>query len=151
MSLLTRISQIKNKYKDVEKITSATISTEILKERDDNNLSDSFGIFLQTNTTFKSLNIEYVGDIDILNFDRRLEITHSNNRISILNTSSINLDNSLVLEYRGSIKDFKKVVVSGFGQKQFLVSKSTPSSTSFNINNNENVVSSSDIKFYGGE
>ena len=150
MSLLRKIEQVKNKYKDVEKITSATISTEITKEGDDNNPGDVWGIYLDINAPFKMLTIEYIGNINIVNDHQDLHITNSRNRVTIYNNNSINLVDSLLLEYGGKIAEFKKVVAYGWGQQKFAVSKITPSETSFNINNNENIVSTSDIKFYGG-
>ena len=106
--------------------------------------------YLDINAPFKMLTIEYIGNINIVNDHQDLHITNSRNRVTIYNNNSINLVDSLLLEYEGKIAEFKKVVVYGWGQQKFAVSKITPSETSFNINNNENIVSTSDIKFYGG-
>ena len=148
MSLLKKIKHLKNNYRSIEKITSSTISTEITKEANEENIANVSGIYLNINSSFKMLTIEYIGEINILDSYKGLSLSFNSKRIVILNYGRVNLKNNLLLEYEGIILEFKKVVVYGWGQKHFAVSKTTPGITSFDVNRNENIVSTSDIKFY---
>ena len=150
MSLLKRIAQVKNKNKNLEKIMSATISTEIVSESESATIT--WGMYLDANSSFRMIYIEYVGSVIITKTpDMKFSIDNNNKTITITNLNKTTLQDNLLFEYRGSVSKIRKAIVYGWGQRQFFAKIITPSETSFNINNNENIVSTSDIKLPGGD
>ena len=144
MTLLNKKRILKDKFNNVKKITSATMSTET---ENDNNV---YKMYLNLDGVFKLLQIDYIGQIAKINsIDNSLRITHNDSykKIIISNPNKTTLKNDFLLEYTGEITDFKKIKVFGWKQGHIMATKTTPSLTSQNISKNENVVSTSDHVF----
>ena len=140
MNFLKTSNYIKSTNK-IEKISNAIASTEII---DDNKK----GLYLEINTTFKMIVINYIGSIKLIDPKYNgFSITKSRNNIIIINLRKKTFNNNLLFEFTGNISDFKRVKVFGWGQNGVLAEKTMPSETSLLFDNNDNVVSSYDTRF----
>ena len=139
MSLYKRKQIVKNKFDNIQKISNASIRTEV---RDSNHSE----IYLDINGIFKRIDIEYIGNIyDIFLEKKGLKLYYNTNRgkITISNPSQLAIDNKALLRYVGKIYKFKNVKVFGWGQRAVLATRELPSHIKVNINNNDNVVGTS--------
>ena len=141
MNFLDKIEKSKALNKDIEKITSVKIFTEAIKD-------DKKGLYLEINTMFKIIIIDFIGYVKLTNHRYNgFLITKSMNSIIITNLRKKTLNNNLLFEFVGNISDFKRVRVFGWGQNATFAEKTMTSDTSVLFENNDNVVSSDDTKF----
>ena len=141
MNFLNTSNNVKQTFRALEKVDSAAASTEII---DDNKQ----GLYLEINTTFKMIVINYIGDVKLTSSRYNgFLITKSRNNIIIINLRKKTFNNNLLFEFTGNISDFKRVKVFGWGQNGVLAEKTMPSETSLLFDNNDNVVSSYDTRF----
>ena len=103
-------------------------------------------LYLDTDGIVKSIQIDFVGSIGSLvlkNKHLRISRNLRRGKIIINNPRKLSLGDDYLFRYKGIIKHFKKVTVFGWGSKAISVQPSLPSSTKENIQNNENIVSTS--------
>ena len=151
LSLIKRKNIIKNKFKNLKKITLCKIFSDVdtSDEGVRNNISN---INIESNGVFKMLEINYVGDVfNIVNNTSGMKIKLGKNKIIIYNYLKRNIQDGVLFTFRGAIAKFNKVVVFGWGQPHFIAETQLPFDIQSNINRDANIVSASSYKFYGQE
>ncbi len=150
MNLIKRKNIIKNKFKDVEKITLCKLSLE--SDPDALGYKNlNYIINIESSGVFKMLEINYIGKIIKVNSNYPniiIKVNKHKNKIVILNPFKQKIQDGAFLRFRGLITKFQKVVVFGWGQSHFIAETELPSDTKSNINTNENIVGISSDKFY---
>lgn len=143
MSLLKRKQLIKNKFKDIEKISSAHARIESR----DKFYSD---LTLDINGVFKIITIEYTGNIyDLSLLQKGFNFNHSSNKNKIIinNPLKLNLKDNALLTFKGKLNKFKFVKVFGWGGLILKAETENPSHIKANINNDKNIIGTSDVRF----
>ena len=139
MSLYTKKELLKNRFKEIPKVSYATI---IIEEAE----RGFSKLYLDTDGIVKSIQIDFVGSIGSLVLkNKHLKMRHNTRRgkIIINNPRKLIIGDNYLFKYKGIINYFKKVTVFGWGSKAISAQLSLPSSTKENIQNNENIVSTS--------
>ena len=151
-SIIKRSKIIKDKFRNVEKITSCKISLEREEDKSIINKNLHYIMNLESNGIFKMLEINYTGKMQSINSKNpniKINFSEKTKRIIVSNPYQVILQNDILFTFRGFISNFNKVVVFGWGQSHFIPVIEQPSTLKSLIGNDENIIGTSSDKFYG--
>ena len=145
MSIVKIKEALKGKYQNNTKVLFANISTETA---DDNNNTN---MYIKLNGMFKLIQISYQGKIKRLSSSNKFVYHHSKKtkKIIIRNPRKIDVQDSVDIQYIGTINKFTKVKIFNWGGGYIAPVIETPSYIQNKIGLNKNTFGTSTEKFKG--